>query len=86
MAELGIDDLGRRRDPTRAISVLIERCGEAIPAEEPGEVEDPQEQLIEFLRRALDSAALTDQNRDLLLDLALAANLAGAPLRRGRAG
>lgn len=46
----------------------------------------PREQLIELLRWALDSGALSDQDRDLLLDLALAANLAGAPLRRGRAG
>ena len=40
----------------------------------------------QLLRRALDSGELSDQDRDLLLDLALAANLAGAPLRRGRAG
>ena len=63
MAELGLGELAKRRDPTWASSVLIE-----------------------FLRRALDSGALSDQDRDLLLDLALAANLAHAPLRRGRAG
>lgn len=41
---------------------------------------------LELLRRALDSGVPTDRDRDLLLDLALAADLAVAPLRRGRAG
>ena len=85
MAELGFGELAKRRDPTWASSVLIERYDETIPAEEP-DAEEPREQLIELLRRALDSGALSDQDRGLLLDLALAANLADAPLRRGRAG
>ena len=85
LAELGLGELAKRRDPTWASAVLIERYDETIPAEE-SDVEEPQVQLIELLRRALDSGALSDQDRDLLLDLALAANLAGAPLRRGRAG
>jgi hypothetical protein len=85
MAELGVGELAKRRDPTWASSVLIERYDETIPAEEP-DAEEPREQLIELLRRALDSGALSDQDRGLLLDLALAANLADAPLRRGRAG
>lgn len=85
LAELGLGELAKRRDPTWASAVLIERYDETIPAEEP-DAEEPKVQLIELLRRALDSGALSDQDRDLLLDLALAANLAGAPLRRGRAG
>ncbi|GAA3644918.1 hypothetical protein GCM10022237_00420 [Nocardioides ginsengisoli] len=85
MAELGLGELAKRRDPTWASSVLIERYDETTPAEEP-DAEEPREQLIELLRRALDSGALSDQDRGLLLDLALAANLADAPLRRGRAG
>lgn len=85
MAELGFGELAKRRDPTWASSVLIERYDETIPAEEP-DAEEPREQPIELLRRALDSGALSDQDRGLLLDLALAANLEDAPLRRGRAG
>lgn len=85
MAELGFGELAKRRDPTWAGSVLIERYDETIPAKEL-DAEEPREQLIELLRRALDSGALSDQDRGLLLDLALAANLADAPLRRGRAG
>ncbi len=85
MAELGIGDPAKRRDPTWASSVLIERYDETIPAEEL-DAEEPREQLVELLRRGLDSEALSDQERCLLLDLALAANLADAPLRRGRAG
>ena len=85
MAELGVGELAKRRDPTWASSVLIERYDETIPAEEP-DAEEPREQLIELLRRALDLGAVSDQDRGLLLDLAHAANLADAPLRRGRAG
>ena len=85
MAELGLGELAKRRDPTWARSVLIERYDESIPAEEM-DAEEPREQLINLLRGALDSGALTDQDRHLLLDLALAANIADAPLRRGRAG
>ncbi len=85
LAELGLGELAKRRDPTWASAVLIERYDETIPAEE-SDAEEPQVQLIELLRRALDSGELSDQDRDLLLDLALAANLAGAPLWRGRAG
>lgn len=85
MAELGLGELAKRRDPTWASSVLIERYDETIPAEEP-DAEEPRVQLLELLRRALDSGALSDQDHGLLLDLAVAANLADAPLRRGRAG
>lgn len=35
MAELGLGELAKRRDPTCANSVLIERYDETIPAEEP---------------------------------------------------
>lgn len=35
MAELGLGELAKRRDPTWASSVLIERYDEMIPAEEP---------------------------------------------------
>lgn len=85
MAELGVGELAKRRDPTWASSVLIERYDETTSAEER-DAEEPREQLIEFLRRALDSGALSDHDRGLLLDLAVTANLADAPLRRGRAG
>lgn len=85
VAELGVGELAKRRDPTWATSVLIERYDETMPAEQL-DADEPREQLIELLRRALDSGALSDHDRGLLLDLAVAANLADAPLRRGRAG
>ncbi|MBA3782426.1 MAG: hypothetical protein H0X12_11325 [Nocardioides sp.] len=85
MAELGIGDLAKRRDPAWAAAVLLEVCHESTPCELE-DVEEPREQLAELLRRALDSGTLSDVDRDLLLDLAHAANAAGAPLRRGRAG
>ena len=84
-AELGVGDLASRRDPAWAATVLIERFDESIPANEPDE-EDPTEQLATLLRRALDDGDITEARRDLLLDLAHAANLLKAPLRRGRAG
>jgi len=86
MAELGIGDLAKRRDPAWAAAVLLERYDESIAATEQEDVEEPREQLAELLRRALESGTLSDVDRDLLLDLAHAANAAVAPLRRGRAG
>lgn len=47
---------------------------------------DVAEELNLLLRRALDSGTLSDADRNLLLDLADAANLLSAPIRRGRAG
>jgi hypothetical protein len=85
MAELGIGDLAKRRDPAWAATVLFERFDESIPANEADE-EEPTEQLATLLRRALDDGDITEARRDLLLDLAHAANLLKAPLRRGRAG
>ena len=84
-AELGVGDLAERRDPAWAATVLVERFDESIPASDPDE-EDPTEQLATLLRRALDDGDITEARRDLLLDLAHAANLLKAPLRRGRAG
>lgn len=85
MAELGVGDLAKRRDPAWARVVLTDRFDESIPIPTVA-AEDVTEQLDEILRRALDVGALTDVDRDLLLDLAHAAHRIGAPLRRGRAG
>lgn len=84
-AEFGVGDLAGRRDPTWTATVLVEKLDDSIPADEPAE-EDPQAQLTAILRRALDDGDITGARRDLLLDLARAANLLNAPLRRGRAG
>lgn len=85
MAELGIGDLAKRRDPAWASAVLTDRFDESIPTPVPTD-EDVTEELDDILRRALACGALTDADRDLLLDLAHAAHRIGAPLRRGRAG
>lgn len=86
-AELGVGDLAERRDPAWAATVLVEQLDASIPAEElDEEFENPREQLAAILRRALDDGDLSEARRDLLLDLAHAANLLHAPLRRGRAG
>lgn len=86
MAELGIGDLAKRRDPTWTATVVSDRLDESIPDGEPGEVEDGRDQLDDLLRRALDSGRLSGADRELLIDLAHAAHRASAPLRRGRAG
>lgn len=85
MAELGVGDLAKRRDPTWAHAVLTDRFDESIPTEDV-EPDNARQELDDLLRRALNSGALTDADRDLLLDLARAAHRAGVPLRRGRAG
>ncbi len=86
MAELGVGDLAKRRDQAWHSTVLVERLDESTPCDEPEKVRDPREQVAALLRSALDSGNLSDADRDLLLDLAHAAHLMKAPLRRGRAG
>lgn len=86
MAELGVGDLAKRRDPTWTATVVSDRFDDLIPADDLDEIEDAGEQLSDLLRRALDSGRLSDVDRDLLIDLAHAAQQVGAPLRRGRAG
>ena len=86
MAELGVGDLAKRRDPTWTATVVSDRFDDLIPADDPDGIEDAGEQLSDLLRRALDSGRLFDVDRDLLIDLAHAAQQVGAPLRRGRAG
>jgi len=86
MAELGVGDLAKRREPTWTATVVSDRFDDLIPADDPDESEDAGEQLSDLLRRALDSGRLSDVDRDLLIDLAHAAQQVGAPLRRGRAG
>jgi len=85
MVELAVGDLAKRRDPTWAKAVLTDRFDESIPDQESDE-DTAREELHLLLRKALDSGSLSDVDRDLLLDLAHAANMLNAPLRRGRAG
>jgi len=85
MVELAVGDLAKRRDPTWAKAVLTDRFDESIPDQESDE-DTAREELHLLLRKALDSGSLSDVDRDLLLDLAHAANMLSAPLRRGRAG
>jgi len=88
-AELGVGDLAKRRDPTWAKAVLTDRFDESIPdrgADNQSDEDRARVELHLLLRRALDSGSLSDADRDLLLDLAHAANMLSAPLRRGRAG
>ncbi|MEJ7742000.1 MAG: hypothetical protein WKF73_05295 [Nocardioidaceae bacterium] len=89
MVELGVGDLAKRRDPTWAKAVLTDRFDESIPDRGVDDQSDEDRARVELhllLRRALDSGSLSDADRDLLLDLAHAANMLSAPLRRGRAG
>ncbi len=89
MVELGVGDLAKRRDPTWAKAVLTDRFDESIPdrgADDQSDEDRARVELHLLLRKALDSGSLSDADRDLLLDLAHAANMLSAPLRRGRAG
>lgn len=86
MAELGVGDLAKRRDPTWAATVVSDAFDESIPADDPDAVEDARDQVADLLRHALDSGRLSEVDRDLLIDLANAAQQVGAPGRRGRAG
>jgi len=85
MVELAVGDLAKRRDPTWAKAVLTDRFDESIP-DQQSDAGTAREELHLLLRKALDSGSLSDVDRDLLLDLAHAATMLSAPLRRGRAG
>jgi hypothetical protein len=86
MAELGVGDLAKRRDETWAMTVLVDTFDESIPS---GPVDDgvvSKVVLADLLQRGIDSGRLAEGDRDLLLDLAHAAEQIDAPGRRGRGG
>lgn len=85
MTELGIGDLATRRDPTWARTVVVQSPREAVP-DWVDEADRDSELLNDLLQRALDSGLLSERDRDLLLGLAHAAEMADAPGRRGRGG
>ena len=86
MAELGVGDLAKRRDEAWAMAVPVDAFDEAIIDEDGAEVRRRKDVLNDLLQRAIDSGRLTENDRDLLLDLAHAAEHLDAPGRRGRGG
>lgn len=86
MAELGVGDLARRRDEAWAMTVLVEAFDESIPAGPADHEVARGEVLADLLQRGIDSGRLVESDRDLLLDLAHAAEQIDAPARRGRGG
>lgn len=84
MAELGVGDLAMRRDEAWAMAVPVDAFDEAIIDED--EVRRRKDVLNDLLQRAIDSGRLPESDRDLLLDLAHAAEHLEAPGRRGRGG
>jgi hypothetical protein len=86
MAELGVGDLAKRRDEAWAMSVLVDAFDEAIPAGSADDGAVSKEILTDLLQRGIDSGKLVESDRDLLLDLAHAAEQIDARGRRGRGG
>lgn len=86
MGELGVGDLAKRRDEAWAMAVPVDAFDEAIIDEDGDEVRRRKDVLSDLLQRAIDSGRLTESDRDLLLDLAHAAEHLDAPGRRGRGG
>ncbi len=85
MAELGVGDLAKRRDPTWSATVVVYAFEES-QGEEWDDAPMAKEEIEDLLQRAIDSGKLVAANRDLLLDLAHAAASTRAPARRGRSG
>ena len=82
LAELGVGEPAERRDRVWVSTIPLEHITEPpVVIDEPDPVE-----LADLLREALDSGALSEADRGLLLDLAYAADRLGAPSRRGRGG
>ncbi len=86
MAELGVGDLAKRRDEAWAMTVLVDAFAESIPAGPLDDEVADREVLADLLQRGIDSGKLVESVRDLLLDLAHAAEQIDAPGRRGRGG
>jgi hypothetical protein len=86
MAELGVGDLAKRRDEAWAMTVLVDAFDESIPAGSADDGAVSKEVLTDLLQRGIDSGKLVESDRDLLLDLAHAAEQIDAPGRRGRGG
>ena len=84
MAELGVGDLANRGDETWAMTVLVDAFDESIPAGPALDEVARREALADLLERGIDSDKLAEGDRDLLLDLAHAAEQIDAPGRRGR--
>lgn len=86
MAELGVGDLAKRRDEAWAMTVLVDALDESVPAGPADNGAASKEVLADLLQRGIDSGKLAEKDRDLLLDLAHAAEQIDAPGRRGRGG
>ncbi len=86
MAELGVGDLAKRRDEAWAVTALVNAFDESIPAGPPDNGAVSKEVLVDLLQRGIDSGKLVEGDRDLLLDLADAAEQIDTPGRRGRGG
>lgn len=86
MAELGVGDVAKRRDEAWAMTVLVDAFDESIPAGPTDDGAARREVLADLLQRGIESGKLAESDRDLLLDLAHAAEQIDAPGRRGRGG
>lgn len=86
MAELGVGDLAKRRDEAWAMTVLVDAFDESMSAGPADDGTVSKEVLADLLQRGIESGKLAERDRDLLLDLAHAAEQIGAPGRRGRGG
>lgn len=86
MAELGVGEVARRRDQTWARTVPVDTLDDVAPDDSGGEWSRSTESLNDLLQSAIDSGRLSEGDRDLLLDLAHAAEHLGAPGRRGCGG
>lgn len=86
MAELGVGALAKSRDEAWAMSVVVDAFDPEMPADDGGEERRRRELLNDLLQSAIDSGTLTEADRDLLLDVAYAAESADAPGGRGRGG
>jgi hypothetical protein len=87
LAELGVGEWARREDRAWAAAVPVEPASPAWQhAAEPAAAVDPGTELVVLLEDALSTGVITCADRRLLIDLAVAADRAAAPGRRGRAG
>jgi len=85
LAELGVGCHGKQRDRVWSQTVLLDRFEDQAVQVDPDSV-DSYDELVEVLDAALRDHALEGLDIWLLHELAVAATVAEAPMRRGRCG
>ena len=86
LAELGVGEWARREDHTWSETVCVEPASPAWQHFADDSGDNAMTELLDLLEGATRAGVISRADRALLFDLAIAADMAGVPAGRGRAG